>query len=466
MRAGKTVVIPYKFVPRPYQGVLFSALDRGYLRIVAVWHRRAGKDKTLFNLMISKTQKRVGIYYYLFPEYAQGERDLWDGMDKDGMKFLDHLPPGMVKSTDKSDMKIFFKNGSMIQIVGTDRFDRLRGPNPVGCVFSEYAFQNPLGWSVIRPILRENGGWAIFNSTPNGRNHFHEMTEMARRNPRWFLNVVTVEDSVDEHGNRYLTDVDIQEERDAGATEEEIQREYYCSFDTKSEAYFFLSYMASAENEGRICKVPHDPGRPVQTWWDIGVSKTDATAIWFTQSVDRVIHVIDYYEGLSKGLPEYVQEISRKPYLYASHNFPHDIVNKEWGNNRTRLEVARELLGSAKVNTIKKISFQDGINAVRVILPKVYFDKENCKIGINALRNYKKKCNRMTNEYTDDPVHDFASHASDAFRYFALGYTFPRHAVDEESTFREQQFRNEFKNRVGRARSGLGFGKPKSWMAS
>lgn len=407
--------------------------------------------------MIKESQKRVGIYYYLFPEYAQGERDLWDGMDRNGMKFLDHIPPGMAKSIDNTDMKIFMQNGSMIQVVGTDRFDRLRGPNPVGCVFSEYAFQNPMGWSVIRPILRENGGWAIFNTTPNGRNHCYEMVEMARRNPKWFLHIVTVLDSVDINGNRYLTDEDLNEERASGTPEEEIQREYFCSFDTKREAYFFLSYMVKAENEGRICKVPHDPSKPVYTWWDIGTSKTDATAIWFTQYVDRVVHVIDYFQGFSKGLPEYIEELNKRKYSYSCHNFPHDISHKEFGYGRTRIEVARELLSSDKVRMIKKISFQDGINAVRVVMPKVWFDAENCKIGIDALRNYKKKYNKTTDQYTDDPVHDYTSHGADAFRYFALGHVIPRQEQDVEDVRDEREFKRKFK-RIGRG--------ARTWMSA
>lgn len=122
-------------------------------------------------------------------------------------------------------MKFTLANGSFIQILGSENIDGLRGISPRGIVFSEYAFHNPTAWDVMRPILKENGGWAIFNSTPNGKNHFYDMYNMAQENDAWFCQRKTAKDT------GMVNDADIEEERKSGMTEEMIQQEYFCSFD-------------------------------------------------------------------------------------------------------------------------------------------------------------------------------------------------------------------------------------------
>jgi hypothetical protein len=144
-----------------------QAIDNGKKRAVAVWHRRAGKDKTLINLIVKKAFERVGAYYYYFPTQAQGRKILWNGIDKEGMPFLDHVPQEIIAQKKDQEMMIRLVNGSIIQLIGTDRAEVV-GPNPVGCVFSEYSLQDPRAWDFVRPILAENEGWAVFNYTPRG----------------------------------------------------------------------------------------------------------------------------------------------------------------------------------------------------------------------------------------------------------------------------------------------------------
>ena len=151
-------------------------MDAGYKRAVCVWHRRAGKDKTLINLVVKKAHERVGCYYYYFPTGTKGRQTIWDGIDKDSFPFLEHIPKEIIRKKNDQEMKIVFKNGSIFQIIGTDRTEVV-GPNPVGCVFSEYALQDPRAWNYVRPILSENEGWAVFNSTPRGMNHLYQLFE-------------------------------------------------------------------------------------------------------------------------------------------------------------------------------------------------------------------------------------------------------------------------------------------------
>ena len=178
------IQLPFHFKPRPYQLPFFRAMDGGLKRAVLVHHRRAGKDKSAFNFMVKEAFKRVGIYYYFFPTYNQGRKVLWDGIDKDGFRFLDHIPKEVRKGDpNQTEMKQMLINGSMIQIVGSDNVDTIVGTNPVGCVFSEYPLQDPSGWDFVRPILRENGGWAVFCYTPRGKNHGYDLYAMAKDNP-------------------------------------------------------------------------------------------------------------------------------------------------------------------------------------------------------------------------------------------------------------------------------------------
>lgn len=197
-------------------------------RGVLVWHRRAGKDKTVFAGFVAPQMfRRVGTYYYIFPTYNQGRKILWDGRDREGFRFLDHIPPevrdGEVNNT---EMKLRVTNGSMLQVIGSDNIDSIVGTNPVGCVFSEYALQDPKGWDYLSPILLENGGWAIFDYTPRGKNHGYRMFRMAEGNPDWYCQLLTVEDTYKLGGTMSPEMVD--SERKSGKNENFIRQEYYC----------------------------------------------------------------------------------------------------------------------------------------------------------------------------------------------------------------------------------------------
>jgi hypothetical protein len=441
------ITIPYHFTPRTYQRELMAALDSGFKRAIAVYHRRAGKDKTMFNILVKKSLQRVGVYYYFFPEFAQGRRVIWDGIDGSGFKFLDHIPPQLVQSKNGTDMKIVLTNGSVIQIMGTDKFDKVRGSNPVGCVFSEFAFQNPKAWNIVRPILAENSGWAIFNSSVNGKNHFYEMYQMAKKNKNWFVQNYSVEETLDESGNRYVSDEVVQEEREAGMSEEMIQAEFYNNWTSNSNGFYYLAILEELETKGKVADIAYDPSVSVETWWDIGVG--DYTTIWFTQIFGKEVHIIDYYGSNNRGLDHYAKVLQNKPYIYRSHNFPHDMANMEFGTGRTRYEVAEELFRGTRLNIIQKIGLEDGINAVRMVLPQCSFSKKETAEGYDALKNYRKRWDDKKQIFLPIPVHDWASDPADGFRTFAVGVTLPK----------ARSFKSEF------MKSSVGV-KRKSWKVA
>ncbi len=378
----------------------------------------------MFNVLVKKALQRKGVYYYFFPEYAQGRRVIWDGIDGSGFKFLDHIPEPLVQSKNSTDMKVVLTNGSVIQIMGTDKFDKVRGSNPVGCVFSEFAFQNPKAWNIVRPILGENGGWAIFNSSTNGKNHFYDLYQMALTNKNWFVQNLNVLQTLSPDGVRYIHDDVIQEDRDSGMSEELIQQEYFNSWTANSQGFYYLSIIEDLEQNGYITNVPHDHGAPVETYWDIGVD--DYTAIWFTQTYGKEIHVIDFYQSNNKGLEHYAKVLQNKNYVYKAHNFPWDMINVEFGTGRTRYEIAEELFKGTRLEIVSKLSKEEGRNAVRIIMPNCRFDKVKCKEGLDSLKNYRKQWDEKNQTFRDDDVRDWAKHAADAFRYLAVGITLPR----------------------------------------
>ena len=147
-------------------------------------------------------------------------------------------------------MKIELTNGSIFQIIGTDKYDAVRGTNPIGCVFSEYAFQNPLAWDVVRPILTQNKGWAVFNTTPNGKNHCFDLYKSVKDDSKWFTEVLTIDDTdcIDKE------DVDL--ERKSGMTEDMIEQEFYCSFDIGTRGSYYSDQMAQIREEERIATLP------------------------------------------------------------------------------------------------------------------------------------------------------------------------------------------------------------------
>ena len=406
----QTITVPVNWRPRPYQMDLWSFMEGGGKRAVAVWHRRAGKDSTALNWTVVSAFKRPGIYWHLLPTYNQGRKIVWDGRTKEGVAFRDAWPKQAIKSENNTEMKLELENGSIWQVVGTDNVDRLVGANPVGCVFSEYSLQDPRAWDYVRPILAENGGWAIFIYTPRGRNHGYEIAEMARKNPRWFSQTLSVKDT------GVLSDDVIQEERDAGMPEEMVQQEYFCSFDSGLVGSYYGSQMAKALEEGRITAVPYEPRLDVHTVWDLGVG--DSTAIWFYQIHGFEIRVIDYYENSGEGLPHYIQIIRDKDYLYGTHFGPHDLEVRDFTTGKSRKDTAAQL--GIKFRIVPKLPVEDGIDAVRNLLRRCYFDEQRCVRGIEALRQYKKSWNDKMRCYNNQPDHDWTSHAADAFRYLAI----------------------------------------------
>lgn len=326
------LTLPNNWRPRPYQMPLWSALEGGCKRAVAVWHRRAGKDDLALHWTCRQAIQTPGTYWHLLPQSNQARKAVWDAVDPHtGRRRIDWaFPEALRETTREQDMLIRLKNGSTWQVVGSDNYNALIGSPPIGIVYSEYMLSDPMAWSLLRPILLENGGWALFNGTPRGRNHLHAIYELSQSEPGWFGQLLTVNDT-----HLFTSDQmeserrQIAKERGDEEAENIVRQEYYCSWDAAIPGSYYGRLLAALEAEDCIGHVPYDPRYPVMTGWDIGVG--DSTAIWFVQRTRTELRVLDYYEASGVGADHYARVIREKPYTYDYHILPHDADDREWG---------------------------------------------------------------------------------------------------------------------------------------
>ena len=412
------ISLPYKYSCREYQKPFWRAMNiEKKLRAVLVWHRRSGKDLTLLNFVAVKTQERVGAYYYIFPTYNQGRKIFWEGVDKDGVKFLDHFPKELLKKKpNDTEMKLEFVNGSIVRVIGSDDIDSIVGTNPIGCVFSEYSLQDPKAWDFMRPILAENGGWAVFNFTPRGENHGYQLLEMAEDDPAWFTQVLTVDDTQaisQEVLNQERKEIIAKDGNDAL-----YQQEYYCSFKVPIAGAYYAAQIMRATDDKRIGNIPIESTVPVDTYWDLGIN--DSTTIWFVQVVGKEVRLVDYYESSGEGLAHYAKVLQDKKYLYGRHVAPHDIAVRELSTGRSRREAAKEM--GIDFDIAPRCKVEDGIEAGRNIFSRLWIDQTRCARGLNALKSYHKEYDEANKTYRTHPEHDWSSNGADAFRVLAVSF--------------------------------------------
>jgi len=419
----RSIPLPHNFTPRSYQKPSLEAMRSGIKRALLVWHRRSGKDKTMLNWMIEASRERIGSYYYFFPTYSQAKKVIWAGIDRDGFPYLGHFPRELIIKKYETELKIEMAHGSSFQLVGTDNIDSIMGTNPIGCVFSEYSLQNPLAWDYIRPILRENGGWAVFIYTPRGKNHGWDLYDTNRDNPDWYCEVLTVKDTKRPDGIPVITQEDIEADRREGMSEDLIEQEYYCSFEAAYPGAYYSKELRDARESGRIGVVPHTSMLTVNTAWDLGID--DSMSIWFYQLAGKEVRLVDYYENSGEGLAHYRDILKQKAdangWAYKFHYAPHDIKVRELGTGKSRLESAMEM--GLKFEVVTKIDQkEDGIEAVRKLFPHLWIDSGKCRHGINALSSFRKAYNEVNKVFSTRPVHDWAIHAADALQTLALSY--------------------------------------------
>ncbi|MEE9905539.1 MAG: hypothetical protein K4305_08975 [Chlorobium sp.] len=419
------VGLPYRYTARPYQQELFEAkFVRKLLRFAVVWHRRAGKDKTYWQIAVAATQERIGSYWYMLPKQTQARKAIWKGRGKDGLTFIDHIPKEIIKTINNTEMYIEFTNGSLLYVLGSDTYNNLVGNNPLGVVYSEWSLCDPASWDYLRPILAENGGWAMFCYTPRGRNHGYSLLQAAKKFPeRWFSSVLTVDDTKDADGNPIITQEIIDQERAEGMSEDMIQQEYYCSFDAAVPGCYFGKEMKAAYDDGRVCRVPIEKVLPVYTFWDLGIG--DDMAIWLMQPYGKELRLIASYNNSGEGMQHYINWLhefrDKHEIRFAEHYAPHDIQVRELMSGKSRKETASEM--GIEFEAVPRVSQKsDSIEALRRLFPRLIFDSERCEYGINAIASYHREYDEERKVFKSRPEHDWTSNLADALQQLALAW--------------------------------------------
>ena len=414
------IVVPFGFVARDYQKPLYNCLYGGKKRGIAVWHRRAGKDKNFMAMLAAAAVQRVGVYFYILPYYKQARKVVWEGMDSRGVPNLAVFPKEIIAHKNNQEMVLTLINGSIVYFLGSDNIDSIVGTNPIGVFFSEFSLHKPQAWDFLRPILIENGGFAFFNGTPRGKNHMYKMLQAAKRNPdEWFSEVLTIEDT------GVMSKADVDKEIEEGMDSATAKQEFYCSFDAALVGAYYDEQMQLMEAEGRVSNFPTDNYTPVHVAWDLGIS--DTMVLICFQQMGREVRIVDVIHGNGKGLDHYVKELNKKPYVYGNHYLPHDIKVRELNNGgKTRLQTLYDLgLKNLYVNV--KSAIGDGINETRKVLGMTYIHQTKCNILVEALKTYRKTWDPEAQVYSNTPVHDWSSNFADATRQLAMGL---RDAVD------------------------------------
>jgi len=375
-----------------------------------VAHRRAGKTVAAVNDIIRSAmfaRSSNPLYGYCAPYRSQAKSVAWD--------YFKFYAAPVTRDVNESELTVELVNGAKIRLFGADNADAMRGLGFDGIYMDEYGdFKPSVFGNVIRPALSDKQGWAVFGGTPKGKNQFWEIYETATRIPgEWFLLRLPATSS------GILPATELAAAR-AQLAEDQYLQEYECSFEAAIQGAFFGKEMREAQDQGRICHVPHDPGLPVFTAWDLGYR--DDTAVWFYQLGRGEIRVIDFYAVSGEDIHDIATVVTGKPYKYARHYLPHDARAKSLQTGKSIVEQLAAHLDIAKLAVVPDIGVQSGIQAVRLILPQVWFDAERCREGIEALRQYQREYDEDKKAYRQSPRHDWTSHPSDAFRMLAVSY--------------------------------------------
>jgi phage terminase large subunit len=367
----------------------------------------AGKTVACINDLIRAAitcDKPEPRFAYIAPYYAQAKDVAWAYLKR----FTASIPGAV---TNEQELRVDLPGGGRVRLYGADNYERLRGIYLDGVIVDEFGDVDPRAWSeVIRPALADRKGWAVFIGTPKGRNHFAEIWNQAQDRPdEWYSLILKASQT------GIVDPIELADSRSV-MSEDQYNQEFECSFDAAVVGSYYGKLIEKAESEGRIGNVAWEPQIPVQTWWDLGID--DSTAIWFVQILGREIRLIDYYENSGVGLDHYAKVLKDKDYVYGQHMLPHDVQVHELSTGKSRFAFLAGL--GIRGTVVRKHSVEDGINSVRSILPRCWFDKAKCSRGVEALRQYRQEWDDKQKAFRGRPLHDWSSHSADSFRYGAF----------------------------------------------
>jgi phage terminase large subunit len=399
---GEVIEIPYK--PREHQLKVHELLD-GKRFAVVVAHRRFGKTVAALNHLIREAvlnEKETPRYAYIAPTYGQAKRVAWD--------YLVKYTTPLGGTNNISELRVDFW-GRRIQLYGSDNPDSLRGQFFDGVIIDEVGDQNPKIWTdIVRPALTDRKGWCLFIGTPKGHNHFKELRDRAEKEEGWGL----LEFKASETG--VVDETELKAAKNEMG-EDKYRQEFECSFDAAVEGSYYGTMLNELEEKKHMQEIPREELSRTFTAWDLGMG--DSTSIWVAQLVGTEVRLIDYYENHGVGLDHYVKWIKDNDYSKAEHILPHDVRVRELGTGKSRLEMLED--SGLEVKIAPRMGLDDGIQSVRRLLPRCWFNVPKVQTGLNCLRNYRRDYDEKRKIFFERPLHDWSSHGSDSFRYLALG---------------------------------------------
>ena len=417
-------VITIDYRPRP-QSIAYH--ERAQRWSCTIAHRRFGKTVREINELIKRAatcDKPSPRFAYIAPYREQAKAIAWD--------YLKRYAQPLVAKAMESELSVDLLTGARIRLFGADNPDALRGLYLDGVVLDEYGDMRPTLWGeIIRPLLTDRQGWASFIGTPKGKNHFHAIAELAKADDAWFYQELKASET------GIVAEAELEDAR-RQMTPEQYAQEFECAFDVPALGAIYAAELAACRADNRITTVPCDRAALVHTAWDLGVG--DDTCIWFWQQVGREIHLIDYYAANGQPITHYLSVLQSKGYDYGQHFVPHDAEARERWSASTMTQVA-EAQG-VRLSVLPREDVEQGINAVRMLFSRCWFDEKKCASGIDALMNYRREYAEKLGQFKPTPLHDWASHGADAFRYLAMSV---ERATDRPSVkFDLSNFASEF----------------------
>jgi hypothetical protein len=303
---------------RPMQQDAWDQFDNGIRRFGLFWHRRAGKD--VFGMSVARNQmaSRIGTYVHFFPKHVHAKRALWRGIDpRKGAKFIDIAFGDIEADRNNQDMLIEAMNGSTWTLQGSDNYDsNIIGGNVVGVVFSEWALCNPNAWDYIRPILRENNGWAMFITTFRGRNHAWQMYKNLQDNKDWYIDKRDITQTTELDGSPIISLEDVEKDRSEGMKESLIQQEYFCNPKAIAEGAIYGKQVEQLNLDTTRQQAVWNPNKPVYAVWNFDLP-IFAACVYVQPGAPNVILGGWTEEDLTLG--EAIARCYRQPFPIQNH---------------------------------------------------------------------------------------------------------------------------------------------------
>lgn len=373
------------------------------------WGRRTGKSTLAANLTLMAATQVVGRYWIVAPTYKQAKNIYWLDI------IHNQIPRELVKKKNEQELIITLINGSVIELKGADNEDSLRGAGIKGLILDEYAFMKPNVWELIlRPMLADSKGWAVFISTPNGFNHFYKLADNAQSTlpeyKDWWYSHATTFD------NPHIDDEEIAQIK-AEVSEDQFAQEYQAEF-RKMAGLVYKDFDRSTH----VIKAKDLPDMDSYTHgMGIDFGFTNPTAIVYVgMDYDQNWYVYDevYKSGMTTDQTADIIETKM-----GGRMFTYKI-----GDSAQAQEIANLKMKGIHIEPVakNKDSISAGIRLINDMLkiqegtgkPKLFIS-ENCKNIIYEFETYHYPEEKMDKNSPEDPVKE-NDHALDALRYLRL----------------------------------------------